>query len=77
MDPYRVTRCKLKMQRTIEQRYVKFCVGLDKSGTETLGMIRQAFFLENVRKKLFPILFIQTMYILCILLTLKLVLYES
>ena len=32
------------MQRTIEQRYaIKFCVGLGKSGTETLGMIRQVF----------------------------------
>ncbi|XP_011859854.1 PREDICTED: putative uncharacterized protein FLJ37770 [Vollenhovia emeryi] len=32
------------MQRTLEQRYaVKFCVGLGKSGTETLAMIRQVF----------------------------------
>jgi transposase len=32
------------MQRTIEQRYaIKLCVGLGKSGTETLGMIRQVF----------------------------------
>ena len=36
--------CKPKMQRTIEQRCaIKFCVGLGKPGTETLGMIRRVF----------------------------------
>ena len=49
MDPYRVTRCKLKLQRTIEQRYaIRFCVGLGNSGTETLGMIRQVFNHESM-----------------------------
>ena len=39
-----MTRYKRKMQRTIEQRYaIKFCVGLGKSGTETLIMIGQMF----------------------------------
>lgn len=33
--------CKPKMQKTIEQRYaIKFCVELEKSGTETLGTIK-------------------------------------
>ncbi|KAJ8944194.1 hypothetical protein NQ318_016175 [Aromia moschata] len=30
------------MQRTIEQRFaIKFCAGLEKSGTDTLGAIHQ------------------------------------
>jgi len=44
VDHCRVTRCKRKMQRKIEQRYtIKLCDGLGKSGTETLSIIRQVF----------------------------------
>lgn len=42
-------RCKRKVQRTAEQlRVIKFGAGLGKSGTMTLGMIRQVFKNESM-----------------------------
>lgn len=49
VDPCQVILCKCKIQRTIEQWYIiKFCIGLGKSGTDMLDMIRQVFKYERM-----------------------------